>query len=96
MENDVVRPFGDETMVDIWLQGRFRAITVTKNAIEIYLRASNENAVALTPRDRQEFVRTHLRRVTGAAARQLRLNPEKTRITIDHGELHLAEPSVAG
>lgn len=82
-------------MVDIWLQGRFRAITVTKNAIEIYLRASTENGVALTPRDRQEFVRTHLRRVTSAAARQLRVDPERTKIVIDHGELDPVEQALA-
>ena len=34
MENDTVRTLGDNTLVDIWIAGKSRAITISGAAIE--------------------------------------------------------------
>jgi hypothetical protein len=95
LENDVVRPFGDDTLVDIWLDGRFRAITITKAAIETYLSISHEQGSSVSQKDRREFVRTHLKVVSTAAARQLRTNPSKDKIVLGSGELQHPALSLA-
>ncbi len=37
MESDSVRAMGDSTLVDLWIEGKFRAIIVSRQAIESYL-----------------------------------------------------------
>jgi hypothetical protein len=87
MENDVVRTSGENTLVDLWLEGRFRSITVLRSAIEVYLRASQEEAALMTALDRREFVRTHLGLIGRAATTLLQTNSEADGITIGAGEL---------
>lgn len=82
MESDSVRTLGDRTLVDLWIDGQFRAITVSKQAIEAYLRLSPERAI-LTEDDRREFVRTHLSLVVQAASERLRADPGAAAVTID-------------
>lgn len=87
MENDSVRAIGDSTLVDLWIEGRFRAITVSREAIASFLKLSPERANAFTDNDRVEFVRTHLSTVVRAAAAQLRLDPGAESILIDDRHL---------
>jgi len=87
METDSVRAMGDSTVVDLWIEGRFRAITVSREAIASFLKLTPERAAEFTDGDRVEFVRTHLATVVRAAAAQLRLNPGAESILIDSRQL---------
>jgi len=87
METDSVRAMGDSTLVDLWIEGRFRAITVSREAIASFLKLTPERADALTDSDRVEFVRTHLSTVVRAATSQLRFNPGAESILIDGRQL---------
>jgi hypothetical protein len=95
METDSVRAMGDSTLVDLWIEGRFRAITVSRNAISSFLKLSPERAEAFGDSDRVEFVRTHLAVVVRAAAAQLELDPNAESIVIDGRQLsgELARPT---
>ena len=84
MESDSVRAMGDSVLVDLWIQGKFRAITVSRQAIEAYLQLGAGDAAAMSENDRREFVRTHLSLVVGAATARLREDPDSERIAIDH------------
>jgi hypothetical protein len=83
MESDSVRAMGDSVLVDLWIQGKFRAITVSRQAIEAYLQLGPGDAAAMGENDRREFVRTHLSLVVGAATERLREDPGAERIAID-------------
>lgn len=71
MENDSVRSSGDSTVVDIWIAGKLRGVSVTREAIEAFLQLPPDRAATLTPEDRREFVRTHLGEVITAATTKL-------------------------
>src|SRR5690349_4273671 len=83
MESDSVRTMGDSTLVDLWIEGKFRAINVSRQAIESYLGLSQDAASAMGETERREFVRTHLNIVVGAATAWLRANPDAEAIAID-------------
>src|SRR5206468_5805947 len=83
MESDSVRTMGDSTLVDLWIEGKFRAITISRQAIESYLGVSPDAAASMGETDRREFVRTHLSVVVSAATAWLRANPEAETIVID-------------
>jgi hypothetical protein len=87
MESDSVRTMGDSTLVDLWIEGKFRAITVSRHAIEAFLRLPPDGSAALGEDDRREFVRTHLGLVVKAAAAKLRAAPDADTIVIEGGEL---------
>jgi len=87
MENDSVRSVGESTLVDLWIEGKFRAITISRHAIEAFLKLSPEAAASFTDSERVEFVRTHLAVVVKAAAAQLRINPSADSIQIEAGQL---------
>jgi len=72
MDNDAVRSSGDRTIVDMWIEGKFRSVSVTKAAIEAHLQLSDEQAAEMTDDDRREFVRANLKLLAGAAADQVR------------------------
>jgi ABC-type phosphonate transport system ATPase subunit len=74
---------GDSTLVDLWIEGKFRAITVSRQAIESYLGVAADAAASMGEADRREFVRTHLGVVVSAATAWLRANPEAETIVID-------------
>jgi len=95
METDSVRAMGDSTLVDLWIEGRFRAITVSSEAIASFLKLSPQQAEAFTDAQRVEFVRTHLATVVRAASAQLRFNPGAESILIDGKQLsgELARPT---
>jgi hypothetical protein len=69
MENDSIRASGSSTLVDIWIEGKLRAICVTREAIDAYVEPSPPPS---TENERCEFVRTHLREIVAAAKIRLR------------------------
>jgi len=89
MENDSIRGSGNNTVVDIWIDGRLRSICVTHEAIGAFL--GFDKAEELTDEGRCEFVRTNLSLVVTAAKTRLRLtNPLSDTIIVDAG--HLPRP----
>lgn len=83
MESDSVRTMGDSTLVDLWIEGKFRAITISRQAIEAYLQLGSNDAAEMTETDRREFVRTHLSLIVKAAAQELSAHPGAETIEID-------------
>jgi hypothetical protein len=66
MENDSIRASGNNTLVDIWIDGKLRGISIAREAIEAYV--GFDRADGMTENDRCEFVRTHLPLVVKTAA----------------------------
>ena len=86
MENDSIRSVGSETLVDIWIDGKMRALSVSHEAIGAFL--GFDKAADMSDLDRCEFVRTHLPLVVTAA--KLRLSEtdrDADDIVIDVGQL---------
>jgi hypothetical protein len=84
MENDSVRTNGRSTLVDIWIDGKLRGISVSREAIEAFLRLPPDRAAAMSDEDRREFVRTNLAAVVAAATNWLRDNdPSADSVTLD-------------
>jgi hypothetical protein len=88
MENDSVRTSGSSTLVDMWIDGSLRAITVSREAIEDFLHLTPDRAATMTEDERSEFVRTHLTLVVASATAKLR-NTDATAaaVTLDSGDL---------
>jgi hypothetical protein len=92
MESDSVRSTGEFTVVDMWVDGKLRCVSVTRDAIEGFLRLSPERAAALTDEDRRDFVRTHLGEIVAAAKSQLQsMDPTADNIVI--GTVQNSAPS---
>jgi hypothetical protein len=72
MENDSVRTSGSSTLVDMWIDGKLRAITVSREGIESFLHLTPDCAEAMSDDERSEFVRTHLTLVVSSATAKLR------------------------
>src|SRR5690349_2749140 len=83
MESDSVRSAGEFTVVDMWVEGKLRCISVSRDAIEGFLRLAPDRAAALTDEERREFVRTHLGQIVAAAKTQLEsIDPASDSIVI--------------
>jgi len=87
MENDSVRTIGDTTLVDMWIDGKLRAISVSREAIAAFLRLPPASAAALSDDERREFVRTNLTLVANAATERLHSAPGAETVTIDAGQI---------
>ena len=86
MENDSIRASGGSTLVDIWVEGKLRAICVTQAAIETFL--GLKATAKMSEDERCEFVRVHLPQVVTAAKSALRASsPAADTITIEAGQL---------
>ena len=72
MENDSVRTIGEETLVDVWVEGKMRSIVVPRAAIEALGNLSPGKVQLMSDEQRNAFVRDHLGLVVSAAAEQLR------------------------
>lgn len=97
MESDAVRTIGDDTVVDMWVGGQFRSISVPREAIMGFLRLSGGPAAAFSDEQLREFVRRHLRLIAAAAEDALRdLHPNAATVQIDAELLrrHGGEPAV--
>jgi hypothetical protein len=89
MENDSIRASGTNTLVDIWIEGKIRAISVSHDAIGAFL--GFERATGMSDKDRCEFVRTHLPVVVAAAKARLgELKPGVESVMLESG--HLPRP----
>jgi len=83
MESDSVRSSGEFTVVDMWVEGKLRCISVSREAIEGFLRLPSDRAAALTDDDRREFVRMNLGQIVAAAKTQLEsMDPTADNIVI--------------
>ena len=87
MEGDIIRSSGNDTLVDLWIGGQSREITVTKGAIQAYLGTSVEGEGDTSPEGLRRFVRTHLGVLSRAVSLRLRVNPSTTAVTIAAGDL---------
>ena len=86
MENDSIRSVGSDTLVDIWIEGKMRALCVSHEAIGAFI--GFERARGLSELDRREFVRTHLPLVVSAAKSRLtEAGADADALTIDVGQL---------
>lgn len=86
MENDSIRASGSDTLVDIWINGKLRAICITREAIDAYV--GFDQAARLTEEGRCEFVRTHLPLVVAAVkSALLEAGPDAQSVTLDAGQL---------
>lgn len=72
MDNDAVRSSGDRTIVDMWIDGKFRSVSVTKAAIEAHLGLFGARAEEMTDDDRREFVRANLKLLASVATDRVR------------------------
>jgi hypothetical protein len=89
MENDSIRASGTDTLVDIWIDGKVRAICITREAIGAYL--DFERAVEMSDDDRCAFVKNNLSLILSAAKARLRdQDPTANSVVVDAG--HLARP----
>jgi hypothetical protein len=86
METDSIRSSGENTVVDIWIDGKMRSVSVSGEAIAALLRLAPDKAAALGDEDRREFVRTHLDVVvTMARERLLGMDPGAHAVAIEAG-----------
>jgi hypothetical protein len=86
MENDSIRSSGSNTLVDVWIDGKMRAISVSREAIGAFL--GFERTPRMSESDRCEFVRTHLPLLVAAAKTRLRdTNPDADAVALDAGHL---------
>jgi hypothetical protein len=86
MENDSIRASGQNTVVDIWINGKLRSICITPEAIGAFL--GFDEAAELSDEGRCEMVRSNLALVISAAKTRLSLtNPGAESVIIDAGHL---------
>jgi hypothetical protein len=84
MDNDAVRTSGDRTIVDMWIDGKFRSVSVTRAAIEAHLQLPAERAAEMTDDDRREFVRANLKLLASVAADRVReTDPDATIVMLE-------------
>jgi hypothetical protein len=84
MENDSIRASGTDTLVDIWIDGKLRAISITNEAIAAFV---GFEQAGLSDEQRCEFIRTHLPQVVVAV--KLPRNdtaPDADTVVIDVGQ----------
>lgn len=85
MENDSIRSSGTDTLVELWIGGKLRDISITHEAIGAFVGFAQ--AGEMCDKDRCEFVRTHLPLVIAAAKTKLETDPSAAAISIDAGQL---------
>jgi hypothetical protein len=84
METDSIRTSGDNTLVEIWIDGKMRSVSISGAAIAAFLRLAPAQAAALADEDRREFVRMHLDLVVKTARDRLRdMDPSASAVVID-------------
>jgi hypothetical protein len=86
MENDSIRSVGSDTLVDIWIDGKMRSLSVSLEAIGAFL--GFDKASSMSERDRCEFIRTHLPVVVAAAKQRLSETDRSAgEVVIDVGQI---------
>lgn len=94
MENDAIRASGSNTLVDIWIEGKIRAICVSRDAIGAFV--GHDAAAEMSEDDRCEFVRKHLPLIVSAAKAKLADNPTAGLINIDGGQIRSPDSDGGG
>jgi hypothetical protein len=92
MEDDSIRTSGNQTLVEIWIDGKLRAISVSHEAIGAFL--GFERAAGMSDADYCEFVRTHLPVIVAAAKVRLREDPTAQAVNLSAG--HIPKPDGGG
>jgi hypothetical protein len=95
MENDSVRTIGDSTLVDMWLSGKLRSISVSREAIAEFQGLPRGQAAALSDDERSQFVRTHLTLIATAASAGVKDNPDAETVSVETGQLRREDSSRA-
>ena len=95
MENDSVRTIGDSTLVDMWLSGKLRSVSISRGALAEFKGMHAGEANALSDDERSEFVRTHLTLIATAAAARLKDDPGAETVAIETGQLRREDASRA-
>jgi hypothetical protein len=85
MESDSIRPSGSNTLIDLWIEGKMRAICISRAAIETFVGLKAPET--MSEDERCEFVRTHLPQVVAAAKNELRQDPTAETVILDAGQL---------
>jgi hypothetical protein len=85
MENDSIRSSGTDTLIELWIDGKLRAISISQEAIGAFVGFTE--MTAMTDKDRCEFVRTNLPLVIAAAKMRLKDDPDAETVTLDAGQL---------
>ena len=81
MENDSIRTAGEMTLVDVWIEGKLRSISVAREAIARLRQVPPDRA--LSDEECREFVRTRLALVAATAKDRLRAtDPSAEAVTI--------------
>ena len=94
MENDSIRASGSDTLVDIWIDGKIRAIRVLPEAIGAMV--GYERMSEMSDSARCEFVRAQLSLVMSAARDALRADPTASELIIAGGQLQAAGGTPGG
>jgi hypothetical protein len=85
MENDSIRSSGTDTLIELWIDGKLRAICISQEAIGAFVGFTEMTAMG--DKERCEFVRTNLPLVIAAAKTRLKDDPDAETITLDAGQL---------
>jgi hypothetical protein len=86
VESDSIRSSGSNTLVDIWIDGKFRSICVSREAIDTFL--GFERGAQMSDHDRCEFVKSHLKLVIASAKTRLaETGYSADSVVIDAGQL---------
>jgi len=94
MDNDAVRTSADRTLVDMWIDGKSRTVSISRAAIEAHLRLTPERAADMSDEDRREFVRANLKLLATAASELVRAgDANASAVDIDVGEFTGAAPA---
>jgi hypothetical protein len=89
MENDSIRASGTDTLVDIWIDGKMRSISISQEAIGAFL--DFERVALMSDDERCELIKNNLSVVLTAAKARLREgDPTAQTIVLDAG--HLPRP----
>lgn len=94
MENDAIRPSGSNTLVDIWIDGKIRAISISRDAIGAFL--GHDVVAEMSEDERCEFVRKHLPLILSAARAKLADDPTVGSISIGSGQIRSPESARGG
>ena len=87
MDNDAVRTSGDQTLVDMWIDGKSRTVSISRAAIEAHLQLNPDRAAVMTDEDRREFVRGNLKLLATAASEIVQSGDrDATTVDIDVGQ----------
>lgn len=89
MDNDSIRSSSSgNTLVEIWIDGKLRGITISRAAIEGFLGVSGDQAKAMSADDRCEFVRSNLPLIMNSVrARLAETGDDSATVIIEEGQL---------